>query len=241
MYKLYPGGRKAVALTVENLSCDAAFLDKTAAEFYNRAADRFSVDFWHDQDRAMMVRMLRMLCRELFGSDLPLSMAAVERFENMVREKRNGICVLDEERKIRFSGGRILAVSEVPATVSWEYGRMPEIRWGKWRFSVKKAENMPQYCSLFTACFDSAELPEILEIGAPEPGERMLPFGRHEAVKIKDLRIKRKVPALPVCPAVRDRHKKVIWLPGIRHSGEYPVRSGGEIMIFCAENVEDFD
>ena len=117
---------------------------------------------------------------------------------------------------------------------------MPEIRWGKWRFSVKKAENMPQYCSLFTACFDSAELPEILEIGAPEPGERMLPFGRQDTVKIKDLRIKRKIAAFPVNPVLRTTQKQALCLPGIRHSGEYPVTPGKPGIMISAEKIKDF-
>ena len=67
----------------------------------------------------------------------------------------------------------------------------------------------------------------------------MVPFGRKNPVKVKDLRIKRKIPPFPVNPVLRDGQGNVIWLPGIRHSGEYPALPGGEIVMISGEKTED--
>jgi hypothetical protein len=65
----------------------------------------------------------------------------------------------------------------------------------------------------------------------------MLPFGRKHPVKVKDLRIKRKLPAYPVMPSVRDRDGRTVWLPGVRHSGEYPAEPGSRMRLFFAEKM----
>lgn len=239
-FQLCPGGRKAVTASLKNLECDADFLDETARRCYAEAADRFSVVFWQNQHPALVVRMLRLLCREFFGGDQPLSGSAVERFAAMVTENRSGICLLEEERRIVFSGGRLSPWQETLPPVRWEFRKEREIWWGKWRFTAAQTDHLPENCPLFTAYFDAERLPDVLEIGAPENGEVMLPFGRKNPVKVKELRIKRKIPSFPANPLLRDDKKKVIWLPGIRHSGEYPVRSGTQIVMICGEKMKDF-
>lgn len=240
LYKLFPGGRKAVENTLENLACDAAFLDSTARLRYVTADDHCKVEFWQAQERAMTVRMLRMLCREFFVDDSPLTSAAVERFEAMTGAGHDGICVLDEKRKLRISGGRIYPLSDAPQTVQWCWKNVPEIYWGNWHFSVEKAAHMPEKCSLDKAFFDAGSLPDVLEIGAPLTGEKMRPFGKTEMVKVKDLRIKRKIPAFPVNPVLRIPGNRVLWLPGIRHSGEFTAVKERETVIFLAEKRKDF-
>ena len=239
--QICPGGRKAVEATLKNLACDAAFLDETALRTFEAAKEHCSVAFWQEQHPALLVRQLRLLCREFFGSDQPLSGNAVERFAAMVRENRSGICVLDDERRIVFSGGNLSPLTETLPPVRWEFRKDREIYWGKWRFAASEAADLPENCPLFTAYFDAEKLPDVLEIGAPEEGERMLPFGRKNPVKVKELRIKRKISSFPANPLLRDDRRKVIWMPGIRHSGEYPVRPGTQIVMICGEKMEDFN
>ena len=60
-------------------------------------------------------------------------------------------------------------------------------------------------------------------------------------VKIKELRIKRKIPAFPVNPVLRTPGGNALWLPGIRHSGEllkYPDEPG---VMISAEKIKDFN
>ena len=241
LYQLFPGGKRAVAATLENIAFDAAYLDGLAKSWYESAENRLSTEFWKNADRALTVRMLKLLCKELFNDDSPLSMAAVERFEDMILAEKNGICVLDEKRHLRISGGEIFPDGAVPPAVIWNWRQEPEIRWGCWRFSVSTVELLPEKMSLYQSCFRLAGLPEVLEIGAPEKGETMLPFGRKTRVKIKELRIKRKIPAFPVNPVLRTPGGNALWLPGIRHSGEllkYPDEPG---VMISAEKIKDFN
>ena len=189
----------------------------------------------------MLVRMLRLLCREFFSDDTPVSAAAVERFENMLLAEKSGICVLDEKRRLRFAGGMILPCVREPENVVWEWKKVERIRWGNWVFSVTFAEKMPDVHDLFTACFSADELPDELVVGVPQEGEKMVPFGKSHPVKIKELRIKRKVPPYPAIPVVREVPGNVLWLPGIRHSACYPVADGGACVIFSAKKIEDFN
>lgn len=239
-FDLFPGGRKAVASTLENLSYDAVCLDRMAKTLYEHDQERFTLSFWQGQERAMTVRMLRLLCGELFADDAPLSAGAVERFEEMVQNGRAGICELDEKRKLRFSGERIFPLEEAPIPVVWEWQKEPVIHWGKWEFSADFAAEMPDKIDLFTACFDGGAFPEKLEIGSPLEGETMIPFGRKGKEKVKDLRIKRKVPAYPAIPVVRDREGMVLWLPGIRHSGAFPVQPESSCVVISAKKSEEF-
>ena len=90
------------------------------------------------------------------------------------------------------------------------------IRWGSWELTVtevEKAENFSEKC----AFFDAAQLPEELEISAPLPGERMLPFGAKSEQKIKKLRTDRHLHSEDLFPLLR-AGGKIIWALSVRHS-----------------------
>ena len=241
-FKLFPGGKKAVMTTLDNLSEDAAFIDGMAKDLYENAPDeRRSVYFWYlHREKALLCRMLRMLCREFFGDDTPLNMAAVNRFAEMVEDNKSGICVLDEKRSLCFSGGEIFPYVPAPENVLWNWKASSVIHWGSWEFSVEITDAVPENISLYQAAFDMDSLPETLEIGAPCEGEKMLPFGKNREVKVKELRIKRQIPAYPAVPVVRDADKKVLWLPSVRHSGCFTARPKCAVALFSAKNSKNF-
>jgi len=241
LYKLFPGGKDAVAATLTNLQYDAACLDSMAEFYYEQGGkERYEVIFWQRHERAVVVRMLRMLCREFFDDDTSPSAASVEHFSAMISAGNDGICELDRRRQLRISGGVIMPVENIPDKVSWNWREKHSVFWGKWHFKVTELEKLPEKISLNEACFCAAELPEILEIGSPEPGEKMLPFGRKSAVKVKELRVKRKVAAYPVNPSLRIPGGCTLWLPGIHHSGECPALPGKAVLMISAEKIEDF-
>ena len=96
---------------------------------------------------------------------------------------------------------------------------------------------MPPEVTLYIACFELENFPENLIISAPVSGEKMRVFGRESEVKIKELRIKRKIPAYPPYPVVRSESGTILWLPGIRHSGYHICRPGGQVLVLSAEKV----
>ena len=103
---------------------------------------------------------------------------------------------------------------------------------------MEKVTAVPENVSPAEAYFDAVSFPETVFIGAPLPGDVMLPFGGREPVKVKKLRIDRKIPAYPVLPLLYDRERRVLWMPFCRHCGHCPARAGGEIIRIFGEKIE---
>jgi hypothetical protein len=78
---------------------------------------------------------------------------------------------------------------------------------------VEKVEK----CSGKCAYFDASQLPDLLEISPPLPGERMIPFGGRSEQKIKKLRTDRHIHAETLFPVLRG-NGKVLWAVTVRHS-----------------------
>ena len=236
LYQLFPGGRKAFCRTLDNLCEDAAFIDREALVRYRNAEDKFSVEFWRGQDRALVVRMLKMLCRELFEDDRPVSSGAVEQFYSMVNEDKAGVCVLDETRKLRFADGRIFAFAEMEEFEKvWDFRNAAVIELpGNWKFGWEMADTLPETCGKWEAFFDLDALPERLTVSSVGAGEKMVPFGRKSAVSLKKLRVDAGIPAFMVPPLLK-AGKEVIWFPGVRRSNSAEVAGKCPIIRFFAE------
>ena len=239
LYELFPGGRKAVEHTLNNLCEDAAFIDREAWFRYRNAGDRFEVEFWRGQDKALVVRMLKMLCNELFNDDRPLSSGAVERFLTMVEESRSGICELDETRRLRFAGGRIFAFSEPEQFEKvWDFRRQTVLTLpGNWKFGCETVDTLPEECGKWEAFFNLDALPEVLTIASVGTGEKMVPFGRENPVSLKKLRVDAGIPAFQVSPVLK-AGKEIIWFPGVRRSNCAEVAGKCPIIRFFAEKDE---
>ena len=236
LYQLFPGGRKAFEQTLSNLEYDASFIDGEALFRYRNADDRFEVEFWQDQPRALTVRMLKMLCKELFGDDRPLSSGMVESFAAMVEAGKSGICVLDETRKLYFADGRIFPLEKVEDfELLWDHRNDPELSLpGNWKISCEMVDKMPESCQSDEAFFDVDELPEQLTVSSVQTGEKMVPFGRVNPVPLKKLRVDAKVPALQVPPVLKAGNQ-IIWFPGIRRSNAALVTEKSRIIRFFME------
>ena len=236
LYQLFPGGRKAFCRTLDNLCEDAAFIDREAIFRYRNAEDKFAVEFWCGQDRALVVRMLKMLCRELFEDDRPVSSGAVEQFYSMVNEDKAGVCVLDETRKLRFADGRIFAFAEMEEFEKvWDFRNATVIELpGNWKFGWEMADTLPETCGKWEAFFDLDALPERLTVSSVGAGEKMVPFGRKSAVSLKKLRVDAGIPSFMVPPLLK-AEKEVIWFPGVRRSNSAEVAGKCPIIRFFAE------
>ena len=236
LYQLFPGGRKAFEQTLSNLEYDASFIDGEALFRYRNADNRFEVEFWQDQPRALTVRMLKMLCKELFGDDRPLSSGMVESFAAMVEAGKSGICTLDETRQLYVAGGRIFPLEKVKDfELFWDYRREPELSLpGNWKIACQMVDSLPEKCPEDEAFFDFDALPEQLTISTVRAGEKMVPFGRENPVSLKKLRVDAKVPARHVPPVLK-AGDQVIWFPGVRRSNAALVTGKSRIIRFFIE------
>ena len=239
LYQLFPGGRKAFELTLSNLYGDAAFIDGEAVSRYRNAGDHFEIDFWRGQSKALVVRMLKMLCRDLFNDDRPLSSGAVEQFYAMVNGDKSGVCVLDETRRLHFADGRIFAFFEPEQFEKvWDFRKKSVLSLpGNWKFYCEMVDVLPETCGKWEAFFDLNALPEELTAASVRPGEKMVPFKRKNPVSLKKLRVDAKVPAFQVPPVLK-AGKEIIWFPGVRRSNMAEVAGKSPIIRFFAEKDE---
>ena len=239
LYQLFPGGRKAICRTLDNLADDAAFIDSEALFRYRNAEDRFEIEFWRNQPRALVVRMLKILCGELFNDERPLSSGAMESFYTMVGEQRNGLCVLDEKRQLYFAGGRIFPFEKSELfELEWDFRNRTALELpGKWKISCEMVETLPENCGKWEAFFDLDLLGETLTLSFACAGEKMVPFGRENPVSLKKLRVDAKLPALLTPPVLKDE-KQIIWFPGVRRSNSAVVTGKSRIIRFFIEKDE---
>ena len=121
-----------------------------------------------------------------------------------------------------LADGRLFLAAEPPADAVWDWRAEPSFRWGAWRLE-RSFEHRADASGVECACFDAALLPPILTVGAPRPGERMLPFGRKTAENLHKLRIDRGVGAYPPPPVLRTDSGEVIWACLVRRSAAAPV------------------
>jgi len=217
LYRIFPGGRNAVAQTLDNLTADAEYLERETHRLY-REGEPETVDFWQRLPPALFARAAQLFVNEKCGSGLPLNRSSLQRFSDAVRSGTGGVIPLSGGRSLRISGGRLRVNDDTPGVLLWNWREQPELRWGKWLLTAEPAAEVPAQAGLDEAFFDPDTLPEVLTVGAAEAGEKMTPFGTSRTVSIKKLRIDRKIPAFPAVPVVRDGARRVLWVAQVRHS-----------------------
>ena len=206
------------------LEQDAQFIEAAAADFY-ASGDPHAAEFWRQAPPALRPRLMRRFLREACGADVIPGAAFLERFETELK-----LAASPEARSIPVQGeialclhdGRVELVRETPADAEWDWKNTAVLEWGAWRLE-RRFEARPGASGLECACFDADELPEMLTVGAPRPGERMIPFGRKEAETLHKLRIDRGVKAVPPIPVVRAPAGEIWWACRVRRSTFAPV------------------
>ncbi len=232
----FPHAPEALRISLENLESDADFIESAAQKIFE-GTDHFQRSFWQKLHPALLVRCLRMFLDGEFGEDLPVSRDSVNRFKEMLASGTTGKLEFDGRRVLILNENRVMPLKNIPEKVCWPWREKTQISWGSWCFTAQVLPDMPPEISLDTACFELENFPEKLIISAPEAGEKMRIFGRNCEVKVKELRIKRKIPAYPPYPAVRSANGTILWLPGIRHSGYHICRPGNRVLVLSAEKV----
>ena len=233
LYNVLPGGDAGVCRSLDNLEKDADFLEQEALEKFN-SGDLERTGFWKSLHPALFCRVFRKYLDAFYGEMMPVSADSLERFSAAVSNGKNAIVPLSGKRELRIVNGKIFCTGSDgfdDGKVLWKWHDEKSIRWNGWHFSWELRKNIPEELSYFDSCFDMDLLPEELCIRAIAPGDRMKPFKSEKTVKLKTLRIDRKIPAYPPSPVVIG-DERIIWAPGIRHSGEFTVVENGKKIIF---------
>ena len=209
----FPGALKGMERSLNALEADADFINDFVSSI--PIENKKSISFWQKQHTAVRIRLLR----ELTGV-VPTGDLLEELNKALLR-------TTPELRKLPVAQDKVIWLrndliemaplqTETPAPFLWKWRETPVCRWGTWRFSVSQVAEK-SVCGLDTALFDGDQLPEVLEIAFPVPGERMQVFGGHSLQKIKKLRTDRHIGEGTIFPLLRGE-QGVYWAPFIRHS-----------------------
>lgn len=227
IYARFPWGRSGLRKALSALEMDARFIEAEAERFY-AAGDPESGGFWRTADPALRPRLLRRYLFELTGRDLIPPPAALERLTRVLTTPADG-----EASEIPIAGGtalylqddRLALSSPPPGDAVWAWRDFPEFEWGNWVLSWRRGADRT-LSGTDAVCFDAAALPDFWHVGAPRPGERMIPFGRSKPESLRKLRIDRRVRARCALPVLRDASGTVWWACGVRRSAGAPLVPG---------------
>ena len=225
IYAKFPWSRRGIRRALAALEADARFIEDAAGALY-RAHDPRRIDFWREAAPALRPRLLRRFIAENAGQDVVPTAATLERLEGLLAAPDDG-----EARELPVSGDVTLVLQDgelsiavpPPADLCWDWRNTPEIVWGDWRFK-RRFECDIAASGTDAVCFDAAALPEMFRLGAPRPGERMIPFGRISAELLHKLRTDRRVRGRTAPPVFRDEAGTVWWAPLVRRSALAPVQ-----------------
>ena len=241
IYGRFPWSRAGARRALDSLTADADFIELAAEKFYD-SGDAGSVDFWRAAHPALRPRLIRRFLRESCGRDVIPGAAFFERFEAALDSCRAvGLRTIPVHGGVALClhGGRVELERETPPDAVWDWKIDACLHWGAWRLE-RRFEKRMDASGLECACFDAAELPETLVVGAPRPGERMIPFGREKSETLRKLRIDRGVGAVPPVPVLRSADGAVWWACRVRRSTFAPVTDTtlSAVCFYCAPDGE---
>ena len=241
IYGRFPWSRAGVRRASDALAADAEFIELEAKRFYE-SGDAGSVDFWRAAHPALRPRLMRRFLREACGRDVIPGTEFFERFEAALGSPVSaGPRTIPVQGAVALClhGGRVELERETPPDAVWDWKNSARLYWGAWILE-RRFEKRADASGVECACFDAAELPDTLVVGAPRPGERMIPFGREKSETLHKLRIDRGVSAVPPVPVLRSADGAVWWACMVRRSAFAPVTDGAwtAVCFYCAEAGE---
>jgi len=233
IYGRFPWSRSGVRRALTALEADAEFIEAAAADYYD-SGDPGAAEFWKSAPAALRPRLMRRFLRGHLGCDVIPGAAFLERFDAALESAGatgSRLLPVRENVSLCLHGGRVELARETPADVVWKWRDEPILTWGAWRLE-RRFEVLADASGVDCACFDAPALPEVLTVGAPRPGERMIPFGRKSAETLHKLRIDRGVPAVPPVPVLRSADGSVLWMCRVRRS-DFAKLTGGTASAVC--------
>lgn len=218
-----PGALHGLDRALEALECDALLLEKLARREAAKFIDRrtFALDEWRELDPALRCRVLRHYLSHRTGRAVIPDHALLARFDAMLRSESPETRILKAPGGVfTFRGGEIdwerPEAAEVPQEWRWKQEKHPY-------FHCEECRRVPATVELDEIYFDADQLPDVLLVEPPRPGDRMRPFGREDEVKLKKLRTDRKIAAAALPYLLKTPDGVILWAPGVRHGGDCAV------------------
>lgn len=251
-WRLADGAREGLLRACDSLDEDAAHLEEQAERLY--AAEQrggkkavLSFAFLRGLDSAMLDRVLRRFLSDRFGSDFVPNRALVKRIQAGIAARPSGAKRIPVGKRMLLLSRdglseEVKARPERPADSVWRFRAKPAAAFGDCvlRFvGESRSFPFPAEKNDAEALFDAELAGSTFRIAVRRPGERMIPFGGTEPVKLKKLfaNAKTSEEERSCLPVVRSEDGTPIWIPGIRRSSFAPVEPGRPALLFRCEKI----
>lgn len=195
----FPFAPDGILQSVHTLEADAVCLEELAQKEFGRIKNSFAVSELAAIPPALRARMLRLFLQQELGipAFVPDS-RLLQRFEKLVERPRNSARIpirgLSGHYLVLIHGAFMLRTAEPGPSepIFWEPPDNPCCEWnGEITFhaEILTPDNILYSRDKSSACFDLEVIREHLplSIGSWKPGDKMIPFGKKEPVRLKKL------------------------------------------------------
>jgi tRNA(Ile)-lysidine synthase len=217
------------------LEIDARFIEEMAHAKYSLIASQqiTRLKFWRTLAPALRARILRYWLSDLLKVEFIPNYDLLERFQTALEQKSNHqlLVPLTNGNFIWMHRGE-LGLTLANATEAgldenvWNWQQLNTIRYGDKIFRITIEELFePEKINSENAAFDADLLPAKLILSQRKTGDKMIPFGGNNPVKVKKILTGHKLTTTEKdnLPVLRIDDNTIIWLPGVRHSNFAPV------------------
>ncbi|MBO4512714.1 MAG: tRNA lysidine(34) synthetase TilS [Victivallales bacterium] len=224
------GNDAGLLRSMENLSCDADFIEECAAHL-----ELNDIGKWQSLHQAVLFRAVRGLLERNFHEVPPLTYNFIQRLQTeLARFKGKPVTLpLNENVCFRLERCGLRVVKNAPewSVQRWNWRNARDFYLPGWHFSIVDGPGEG------IEAFDEALLPEELVIRTRLPGDRMEPFGsKGKTKKLQDIFTEAKIPleqrsTWPVVLA----DDVIIWLPKLRRAQFAPITANTKNIYINAE------
>jgi tRNA(Ile)-lysidine synthetase-like protein len=102
----------------------------------------------------------------------------------------------------------------------WDWQNTQTLIYGNFRFTADFVDVLPERCAENECYCDAGQLPSILLLAPPSPGESMTCFGIGSTRKLKKLFTDAGISSISkkTYPVLRTPDREIVWIPFLRRS-----------------------
>jgi len=223
-----PPAATGLVKAAKALEVDARFIEESAQVKYSLIADKeiTQLKFWRSLAPALQARVLRYWLSALLNVEFVPTYELIERFQDALKQKegRQILVPLTNSNFIWLHRGEVGLTLNAPDETGeciWDWRSQDTITYDGRVFKLTLSEEFdPEIITPAVTAFDADLLPDELILSKRKTGDKMIPFGGTQQVKLKKLLTERKLTAIEKKNLIvlRTNDGTIIWVPTVRHS-----------------------
>ena len=211
------GGLRAA---YQAISQDADFLQQTA-DALTLSTDR---EFWAQLHPAIRARTIRRFLKNHYNHDVIPTQTFLTRLTEALEQPDTQLLPIPGKSDFLQVTKTQIAVMDqaeisLPET-QWDWQNTQTLIYGNFRFTTDFVDVLPEQCAENECYCDAGQLPSILLLAPPSPGESMTCFGIGSTRKLKKLFTDAGISSISkkTYPVLRTPDREIVWIPFLRRS-----------------------